>query len=76
MEVNKTDIIFFYIYIYINVCMYINISFFFLQSINDKETFFYKSWKPKIYFDKLPQTPNFSLLLLLMVLLPSLFPPF
>lgn len=72
---NKTDIIFFYIYIYINVCMYINISFF-LQSINDKETFFYKSWKPKIYFDKLPQTPNFSLLLLLMVLLPSLFPPF
>lgn len=73
---NKTDIIFFYIYIYINVCMYINISFFFLQSINDKETFFYKSWKPKIYFDKLPQTPNFSLLLLLMVLLPLLFPPF
>lgn len=73
---NKTDIIFFYIYIYINVCMYINISFFFLQSINDKETFFYKSWKPKIYFDKLPQTPNFSSLLLLMVLLPSLFPPF
>lgn len=72
---NKTDIIFFYIYIYINVCMYINISFF-LQSINDKETFFYKSWKPKIYFDKLPQTPNFSLLLLLMVLLPLLFPPF
>lgn len=73
---NKTDIIFFYIYI--NVCMYVCILIlvFFLQSINDKETFFYKSWKPKIYFDKLPQTPNFSLLLLLMVLLPLLFPPF